>query len=249
MIKKIVELKSMFIVLISLMLLMSACAGTGEVEDLRTESETVPLDNAGAVVAEISMGAGELTLHAGTPALMEANFTYNVAVWRPEVDYSVDQSGEENIGRLFVRQPAEVEFDSNLTNFRYQWEVHLNNEVPIDLRVELGAGNANIDASELDLTALDIAAGAGNVTVDLSGERQRDLAASIRGGVGSLTVLLPGDAGVKVDVSGGLGQVVATGLSRNEDGSFVNAAFDTAENTIVLDIEGGVGEINLEVVE
>jgi predicted membrane protein len=136
-----------------------------------------------------------------------------------------------------------------LTNFRYQWEVHFNNEVPIDLRVELGAGNASIDASELDLTALEVAAGAGNVTVDLSGERRRDLAASIRGGVGNLTVLLPSQAGVQVDVSGGLGQVVATGLSRNEEGSFVNAAFDSAENTIILDIEGGVGEINLEVVE
>jgi len=249
MMKKTFELKSIFFVFIPLMLLLSACAGTGEVEDLRTESETVELDNADSVVAEISMGAGELTLHAGTPALMEAEFTYNVAVWRPEIDYSVDQSGDQNIGRLFVNQPAEVEFDSNLTNFRYQWEVHLNNEVPVDLRVELGAGNADIDASELDLTALEVAAGAGNVSVDLSGERQRDLAASIRGGVGNLTVLLPSEAGVKVEVTGGLGQVVATGLSRNEEGSFVNAAFDTAENTIVLDIQGGVGEINLEVVE
>jgi hypothetical protein len=249
MIKKFIEVKAIFFVVVALMLLLSACTGTGDVEDLRTESETVALDNADAVVAEISMGAGELTLQGGAQALMEAEFTYNVAVWRPEVDYSVDESGDENVGRLFVSQPAEVEFDSNLTNFRYQWEVHLNNEVPIDLRVELGAGNANIDAIELDLTALDVAAGAGNITVDLSGERQRDLAASIRGGVGNLTVLLPSEAGVKVDVTGGLGQVVATGLSRNEDGSFVNAAFDTAENTIVLDIQGGVGEINLEVVE
>lgn len=247
--KKSVKLKRITLVLVSLMLLLSACAGTGDVEDLRTESETVALDNADAVVAEISMGAGELTLHAGAQALMEAEFTYNVAVWKPEVDYSIDQSGGENIGRLFVSQPAEVEFDSNLTNFRYQWELHFSNDVPLDLRVELGAGNGNIDASDLDLTALDVAAGAGNITVDLSGERQRDLAASIRGGVGNLMVLLPSDAGVKVDVSGGLGQVVATGLSRNEDGSFINAAFDTAENTIVLDIQGGVGEINLEVVE
>ena len=247
--KKIFEFKSIFFVFVSLMLLLSACAGTGDVEDLRTESETVELANADAVVAEISMGAGELTLHAGTSALMEAEFAYNVDVWRPQVDYSVDQTGDENVGRLFVSQPAEVEFDSNLTNFRYQWELHFNNDVPLDLRVELGAGNGNIDASDLDLTALDVAAGAGNITVDLSGERQRDLAASIRGGVGNLTLLLPSEAGVKVEVTGGLGQVVATGLSRNEEGSFVNTAFDTAENTIILDIQGGVGEINLEVVE
>lgn len=249
MIKKTFVSKITFFVLISFILVLSACAGTGEVGDLRTESETVALDNADAVVSEISMGAGELTLHGGAQALMEAEFTYNVAVWRPEVDYSVDDTGDQNVGRLFISQPAEVEFDSNLTNFRYQWEVHFNNDVPLDLRVELGAGNANVDASELDLTALDIVAGAGNITVDLSGERQRDLAASIRGGVGNLTVLLPSEAGVKVDVSGGLGQVVATGLSRNEEDSFVNAAFDTAENTIILDIQGGVGEINLEVVE
>lgn len=249
MIKKTFASKIVFFMLISLTLVLSACAGTGEVEELRTESETVALDNANAVVTEISMGAGELTVQGGAQALMEAEFTYNVEVWRPEVDYSVDESGDVNIGRLFISQPAELEFDSNLTNFRYQWDVHFNNDVPMDLRVELGAGNGNIDASELDLTALDVAAGAGNITVDLSGEQQRDLAAAIRGGVGNLTVFLPSDVGVKVDVAGGLGQVVATGLSRSEEGSFVNASFDTAENTIILDIEGGVGEINLEVVE
>ena len=51
------------------------------------------------------------------------------------------------------------------------------------LRVELGAGNSTLDVGELDLTALDVAAGAGNINVDLTGDKERDFGAVIRGGV------------------------------------------------------------------
>jgi predicted membrane protein len=71
---------------------------------------------------------------------------------------------------------------------------------------------------------------------------------SMRGGVGRATVTLPSDVGVRVDVTGGIGQVNATALTR-EDDAYVNEAYDGGEATLSLDIEGGAGEINLEAVE
>lgn len=238
------------IILLAIMLLaLTACAADEQAAEVNQESETVSLEGAESVIAEISMGAGDLQVRGGAAALMEADFAYTIDAWRPEVNYSVDESGDQVVGNLFVTQPTDIDLDANLTNFRYDWDIRFNDDVPLDLRVELGAGSGTLNVGELDLTALDIAAGAGNITVDLTGDRERDLAAAIRGGVGNLTVLLPSDAGVKADVSGGLGQVVATGLSRDADDAFVNEAFDTAEHTIILDIRGGVGELNLEVVE
>jgi predicted membrane protein len=90
--------------------------------------------------------------------------------------------------------------------------------------------------------------GAGDVSVDLSGNWQQDLSANMQGGVGRATVILPSNAGVRVDVQGGLGQVNAAGF--NQNGSvYTNDAYDESEVTLEIDIEGGVGEINLELAE
>ena len=230
---------------VGFLLVLSACAQSGSSGEVKTDQEQVDLQQADSVVAQITMGAGNLEVSGGAQSLMEADFTYNVDVWKPNVDYSVSQG----VGNLSVSQPANIEIDRNLTNFRYDWNIRLSNDVPMDLRVDLGAGSSTLNIGSMDLTGLDVASGAGDIRVDLSGERGRDLGVTIRGGVGNLTVVLPSQAGVKVDVTGGLGQVVATGLTRNEQGSFVSPSYGTAEHTLVVDIEGGLGEVNLEVAQ
>jgi predicted membrane protein len=91
--------------------------------------------------------------------------------------------------------------------------------------------------------------GAGDTTLDLAGGEWPDrLNVTVRDGVGRATVYLPSDMGVRADVTGGIGQVNTTGLTREGD-AYVNEACDGVEALLSLDIEGGVGEINLEVIE
>jgi hypothetical protein len=47
----------------------------------------VDLKDARSVGADLRMGAGELNVTGGTDALMEADFAYNVADWKPDVSY------------------------------------------------------------------------------------------------------------------------------------------------------------------
>jgi hypothetical protein len=84
--------------------------------------------------------------------------------------------------------------------------------------------------------------------VDLSGEWERDLSAIVRGGAGQLTVLLPSRMGVKVNAGTRLGRVNAEGLQR-EGKSFVNDAYNDSDATLRVEVTGGVGQINLEVVQ
>ena len=49
---------------------------------------------------DLEIGAGELNLTGGADRLMEADFAYNVADWKPEVNYEV--SGDT--GDLSVQQ-------------------------------------------------------------------------------------------------------------------------------------------------
>jgi hypothetical protein len=125
--------------------------------------------------------------------------------------------------------------------------VRFNDEVPTDLSVQMGAGESNLDLDSLGLTGLALEMGAGKTTVDLTGDYTRDFDASIQGGVGQATVMLPSEVGVRARAEGGLGAINAKGLKKEGD-SYVNDAYGNSDVTLEVDVQGGVGEINLEVV-
>lgn len=233
--------------LVALLVLVvgTGCLWTSRTGPVKTQSRTIELGGARSVAVDLRMGAGELTLAGGVEdggSLAEATFTYNVDDWLPTVDYVV--GGDE--GELTIEQP-EVE-TVRLDSYRYEWDLRLNEDVPMTLDVALGAGKSEIDVSALSITSVDLEMGVGAVTVDLTGDRRRDVDVRIRGGVGEATVLLPDDVGVRASVSGGLGDVEANGMQRDGN-SYVNDAYGESEATIALDIEGGVGGIELKVVD
>ncbi len=213
-----------------------------EVGQMQRESRSIQPEDAQSVHAHLMMGAGELKVSGAADALMEADFSYNVADWKPEVNYDV--SGET--GELIVEQGSSegVRFGGDARN---EWDVRLNDEMPTDLVVEMGAGESDLDLDSLTLTGLKLQMGAGKTTVDLTGDYAQSFDASIQGGVGEATVLLPSEVGVKAKAEGGLGKINAKGLKR-EGNSYVNDAYGNSGVTLSVDVQSGVGEFNLEVV-
>jgi len=214
-----------------------------QVGEMQRESQSVDLENAQSVRANLKMGAGELNLTGGADQLMEGDFSYNVANWKPEVNYDV--SGDT--GELVVRQGSADEGARLGGEARNEWDLRFNDEVPTDLVVQMGAGESDLDLDSLTLTGLSLQMGAGKTTVDLTGAYAQDFEASIEGGVGEATVLVPSEVGVRARAEGGLGKINAEGLQREGD-SYVNDAYGDSEVTLEVDVQGGVGRINLEVV-
>ena len=216
--------------------------GTPQVGKMQRESKSVDPKNAQSARAQLKMGAGELNVTGGADQLMEAEFSYNVSDWKPKVNYDV--SGKK--GELIVKQES-AEGASLGAEARNEWDIRLNDEVPTNLVVQMGAGESNLDVDSLTLTGVDLQMGAGKTTVDLTGDYAQDFEASIQGGVGEATVLLPSEVGVKAKAEGGLGKINAKGLKRVGD-SYVNDAYGESDVNLSVDVQGGVGEINLEVV-
>jgi hypothetical protein len=213
-----------------------------DVGKMQDESKYVDLKNADSVRAQLKMGAGELHISGGADQLMDGDFSYNVSEWKPKVSYDVsDMKGE-----LLVKQGG-AESGSLDGKARNEWDITMNDEVPTDLVVKVGAGESELDLDSLSLTGLDLKMGAGKTTVDLTGDYAKDFDASIQGGVGEATVLLPSEVGVKAKAVGGLGKMNAKGLKK-VDGSYVNDAYGESDVNISVDVKGGVGEINLKVV-
>ena len=224
-------------------LVLSGCGGarTGE---LQTESQSVELDDAESVRTELRQGFGKLNLSGGAEQLMEADFSYNVAEWEPEVDYD---GGSQ--GTLTIQQGGSEEDGISLLGLddaRNEWDIRLNNSVPIDLSIDMGAGENDLRLGTLALTALDLQMGAGVATVDLTGDWDQDLEASIQGGAGEATLRLPRDVGVQVDAEGGIGEINASGLTKDGN-TYTNEAYGSSDTTLSIDFEGGVGQVNLEV--
>ena len=240
------RLAFLFALLITAAVLAGACGtqpgGTQQVGKMQRESKSVDLQNAQSARANLKMGAGELNLTGGADRLMEGDFSYNVADWKPKVSY--DMSGDT--GELVVRQGGAE--GSNLgAHARNEWDIRLNDEVPTDLVVQMGAGESDLDLDSLALTGLNLQMGAGKTTVDLTGDYAQGFNASIQGGVGEATVMLPSGVGVKAKAEGGLGKINTEGLQKVGD-SYVNEAYGESDVILRVDIQGGVGEINLEVV-
>ncbi len=208
---------------------------TGET---RTTSKTVPLGQQKSVDIEIKMGAGELRVANGSSDLMNADFTYNVESWKPEVHY--DATGDQ--GTLTIEQPSGPHGIHGRT--RYEWDVRLNNHVPMEMDVNMGAGKANLNLAGLNLSNLSLNVGAGEADIDLDSAWQHDVNARIHGGVGKVTLHLPSDVGVRATVQGGLGAIHAKGFSKSGD-SYTNSAYGKSKATVNIQVEGGLGEVNL----
>ena len=236
----------LFTLLVTAAILAGACSTQGgeepQVGKMQRESKSVDPKDAQSVRAQLKMGAGELNLTGGADQLMEGDFSYNVADWKPEVSYNV--SGDE--GELLVKQGGSK--GSNLTGeARNEWDIRLNDEVPTHLVVQMGAGESDMDLDSLTLAGLKLQMGAGKTTVDLTGDYAQSFNSSIQGGVGEATVELPIEVGVKAKAQGGLGKINAEGLKRVGN-SYVNDAYGESDVTLNVNVQGGVGQINLEVV-
>jgi hypothetical protein len=86
--------------------------------------------------------------------------------------------------------------------------------------------------------------GVGNITLDLTGAWARSAEVRITTGVGSLTLRLPDDVGVRVETEGGLSHVESSGLER-EGNLYVNDAFGEADSELHITITTGVGNVRL----
>jgi hypothetical protein len=202
-----------------------------------SDSRTVPLGGAESASVQVELGAGELKLEGGSPQLLDARFRYVGNAAKPEVRY--DLTGSR--GYLVLRQPPLQGIGFHDRDF---WDLRLNGRVPLDIYVNVGAGQGTFKLGNTAVRRLDIQVGAGELNLDLNGKWEQDLSARITGGVGQATVRLPRDAGVRVRARGGMGGIHVEGLRRHQD-YFVNDAYGTAVPKLRLEITGGIGEIKL----
>ncbi len=223
----------------------------------------VKKQKAGLIYLNIELPAGILTLDKGTDECLEARFSYVHDKMAPEVSYH--ESGK--IGNLDIKVNVDdINVNSEEDN---KWNITLNEEIIYDLDLDFGAGIGNMNFSSIPLRDLDLSlgagkfninltntslptlnfnAGAGEATIDLSGEWDNNFNGDFNCGVGKITLKLPRNTGVKVDVTGLLGSVNHPGLNKRRQ-TYTNEVFGKTKTHLDININGAIGEINLILVD
>jgi hypothetical protein len=219
-------------------MLSIACSHGEPIGPLQHEHTVVNLDRAELSRIRLTMEAGELRVKGGAAKLAEADFTYNVAAWKPSVVQNLNRTPPE----LSITQATGVSTSGNTTN---RWELALNDQQPLEIIAHLGAGEAHMTLGALNLRNVELTVGAGEVDMDLRGQPTTSYSVSIHGGVGTATVHLPSTVAISAKASGGLGDINVSGLEQR-DGRWINPRATSSPVTIDLDVHGGIGEIRLE---
>jgi hypothetical protein len=255
---------------------------TLEAGEMQDERETIPLSDAESATVEIVFTAGELEIGAGASGqLFSGHFQYNVEQWAPEVTY-------EN-GVLTVEQSGE-DWGIPTANVHNEWKLGFTSEIPLDIDLEAGAGEGELDFTGLQLTALDLDLGAGHFEVrfdepndvemsdlrvntgasklevtgighagpeqvsvqggvgdmilDFTGAWPRSADVQITAGVGSVTLRLPDNVGVRVETQGGLSNVEVSDFELVDD-AYVNDALGQAQIELHIQVTTGIGNLRL----
>jgi hypothetical protein len=201
------------------------------------ETKVIERDGSKSLRVDLRMGAGTLNVSGGSDKLLDGRFTYNVPEWKPEIRYNL----VETRGVLEIHQPGSHRGPGRT---KYEWNLRFNNEIPTDLNVGFGAGDAQLDIGSLFLRSVEINMGVGKLVLDLHGNPKHDYDVRIQGGVGEATVRLPQNVGVTARGTGGIGEINVRGM-RKEGSRWINDAYDSSKVQIRVDVSGGIGQINL----
>jgi hypothetical protein len=209
---------------------------------LQKETQQIEANGARALRADIRMTQGILQLMGGTADVMEAAFTYDDADWKmPDVAYSVDAAG---LGDLVVKQRATGR--PAMHQGRSEWFILLNQDLPTELAVKVGAGKAELTLVGMALTRLRVEGGVGELALDLSGAWRQSMDVFVKAGVGDMTLRLPRNAGARVQSTVGLGSMHAPGLAWDGE-AYVNALYGQSAVSLEITVEGGMGKVALQI--
>jgi hypothetical protein len=195
----------------------------------------------GASQARVIIEPGAASLHLAALPLSENLAQGNIAAARGQTvnqSYSVDG----NQATLNIGTSGNTFFFLPGDSRQWDWNLDLNQDVPIDLHVNMGAGNADLDLSNMQLTVLDVDLAVGQTTVNLPASGQYK--ATVDGVIGAMTIHNPAEMGARIQASTALTNVqVPADYRREGEDIYTSPNYDSAENRVDLDVSQVLGQV------
>jgi hypothetical protein len=212
----------------------AACGVMGPAGPVEHEHHVVERGAATSTRVDIAMSAGELELRSGAKTLFEGDFDFNVPALKPTIAYAVSGS----TGDLKVSQ------GSTSGNYENSWRLNVDETTPIDLHVNLRAGDAELVLGRVNLSGLEVDLGAGDLVLDLRGTPAKSYSVSVQAGAGDTTIRLPASVAVSARTAGLLGDVNVSGLEER-GGRWINPRAEGSGVTVHLQVQHAIGDLRI----
>lgn len=202
-----------------------------------TEEISEPLGEATAAEVDISPGVGSLHLDVfpETSSRLIVGTVRSGREWGLEIDsatsgdtarVSLEGGGDVTAGNWFSEQ---------------NWDLRLNGDVPVDLMVDLGAGEVNLELMGLTADRLEVSVGIGEATVALPAEGR--YTAQIEGAIGQTTVIVAAGLEVRAEVDAGLSGRSVPSSYVCEDDVCTSPGYANADHRVDLVVSQAIGNL------
>jgi len=198
------------------------------------------LDGATSSALQFSMAAGEFDLKAGATenSLLSGNVSLpNSNQYTP--NYTAPKNGKSS----YVLQGPGVVFG---TSSREQalWDLAVNSKIPLEIQVNLGAGEMKIDLSGTQTQTIKADLGVGQTEVDLPSGKS--ISGTINTAVGEIILRIPSCAAVKISLDRGLTDTNLPAGYANQNGDIVyQAPSGCSGNQVNLNVSLAMGSLQI----
>lgn len=265
-------------------LLALGCSAPADAQDWRNVTSFRQRSDEDRLEVQVRYGAGRLKIGPGAVGgeLYRVGLRYDPAAFEPITEYDDGQlrvGVEGHGGSIRIRDTDAGALDLDLSR-----------DIPLELDLDFGAVEADIDLGGLMIRELDIETGAsetqlrfsspngvacerlslslgaasmtaeglgnancaeinveggvGEVTLDFSGEWQRDVEADVAMALGSLTLVVPAGVGVRVEKDTFLTDFDASRFEKRDD-VYYSTNWDAAGHRLTVDLSGAFGSVNI----
>jgi len=199
------------------------------------ETVSIPLEDAAEACIKVRYGAGQLLIHGDARAGELLNGTFGGGLER-----EIHREGQGL--RVALRSPRG---EWPWTPGARDWTIGLSDAIPLLLDVEVGASDTSLDLTGLRVTELRLRAGASSTEVRLPAHAGHTRA-SIKAGASSLSLLIPEGVAAHIQTKGGLAAVTVDRARFPQiEGAYRSPDFETAENRVEIEVETGVGSVDI----
>jgi len=217
--------------------------GTGMVMGPTGPGEEITYDLDGADRAQVVLAPAVGSLHV--EALRESNrlvagVIQPVRGERVTRDFALEGEtavltlrSEGNFVGPFFGAPAD----------KWGWDLGLAPDVPLDLEISLGAGQSDIDLTDLTLSDLEVSAGIGQTTVVLPDQGRFE--AKIDGAIGHTLVVIPPGLEARIQLDTGLAASQVPAGYQQRENTYTSPGYAGAENRVDLEISQAIGNVTV----
>jgi hypothetical protein len=237
---------------------LAACGhARGLAQDPVDAQFIIPRDGARSATVHLT-SHDALAARAGKCSLVQARARYDARRSEVSTDFTMDTDGHGNVSVALGPK--------GMNGGSARLDACLTTEIPLRLDTTTGTGDLELDLSGIQLRGLDLASGTGDIAVDAgdgsiaqtamtvnvgTGDVQLDgkrsswtgkNSLSVDAGTGDVTLYLPRNIGIRLEVDNGTGDVRVVGLQQDDDG-WSNELAATATDSLDIQIDVGTGDV------